>query len=28
VVFEKGAVARPTHEKTGRRAFRHKDPVT
>jgi hypothetical protein len=27
VVFEKGAVAKPTHEKTGRRQFRRKDPV-
>ena len=28
VVFEKGAVAKPTHERTGRRTFRRKDPVT
>jgi cephalosporin hydroxylase len=27
VVFEKGTVVKPTHEKTGRRQFRHKDPV-
>jgi cephalosporin hydroxylase len=28
VVFEKGAVAKPTAEKTGQRQFRRKDPVT
>jgi methyltransferase family protein len=27
IVFEKGAVVRPTHEKTGRRQFRRKDPT-
>jgi hypothetical protein len=28
VVFEKGAVSEPTHEKTGRRQFRREDPRT
>ena len=28
VVFEKGAVAKPHAEKTGRRQFRRKDPIT